>query len=178
MRRLVLVLLALSVLTVTATAQDFPRATLFGGYSYSRVQISSAIARNFNGWNAEGTFNANRYLGITADVSGHYHSESGVSSNIYHFLFGPQVTYHSKDSKVTPYGRFLFGGSRAGAGLGSLSASQTKWSYLFGGGVDVKVTPVFAIRVIQADYIRTHFADDHQNNLRLSFGIALNVGGK
>ena len=41
------------------------RATVFGGYSYLRNNTNG-----FNGWEAQGTFNFNRYLGVTADVSG------------------------------------------------------------------------------------------------------------
>lgn len=179
MRRFSLLLLAVSVIvSVTAAAQDFPRATVFGGYSYSRVQIVGTQALNFNGFNLAGTINGNRYLGFTADFSGHYKSQAGTSLSVYHFLFGPQLTYHNKDAKLSPFGRFLLGGSHASAGFGGATASETKWSYGFGGGVDVKVTDTFGIRVIQADYIRSHFANDHQNNLRLSFGISINAGGK
>jgi len=48
----------------------------------------------------------------------------------------------------------------------------------FGGGLDVAPHPRVAIRVIQADYLATRFADDWQNNLRLSFGIVLRFGAR
>ena len=41
------------------------RATIFGGYSYLRNN-----SNGFGGWEGQGTFNFNRYLGVTADVSG------------------------------------------------------------------------------------------------------------
>jgi hypothetical protein len=42
-----------------------------------------------------------------------------------------------------------------------------------GGGVDLKVVHHFAIRLIQADYLFSHFAGGTQNNVRLSTGFVL-----
>ena len=50
---------------MSAGSENAPRATLFGGYSYLRNG-----SNGFNGWEGQGTFNFNRFLGVTADVSG------------------------------------------------------------------------------------------------------------
>jgi len=40
-----------------------------------------------------------------------------------------------------------------------------------GGGVDLKLTKLIAWRLIQAEYLLTHFARSNQNNVRLSTGL-------
>src|ERR1700704_1965308 len=62
------------------------RATVFGGYSYLRNNTNG-----FNGWEGQGTFNFNRYLGVTADVSGSSvtplsFSHLGDSAGTFHIL--------------------------------------------------------------------------------------------
>ena len=47
-----------------AGSENETRATIFGGYSYLRNN-----SNGFGGWEGQGTFNFNRYLGFTADVS-------------------------------------------------------------------------------------------------------------
>ena len=174
MRRFLLMLIVVMlVLSLGAVAQEFPRVQGFLGYAYARNQIQGPTAYNFNGWNGEVTVNGNRFFGVTGSISGQYHQvKDGPPLDAYHFLFGPQFTYRNADSKVAPFGRILLGASKYKVA----DASQTEFSYGFGGGLDVKLATHIAARVFQADYIRTHFANDHQNNVRLSFGISI-MGG-
>jgi opacity protein-like surface antigen len=119
-------------LGVSARAQDFPKAELFGGYSYenSGATLSGTARTNLNGWNASLGVNLNRWFGLVSDFSGHYGSLNGpinflpnlcvpagcASGTIsehdkYHnFLFGPQFSLRAK--KATPFVHALFGGSR------------------------------------------------------------------
>src|ERR1041384_4009495 len=77
-----------------ASTQDYSRIEIFGGYSYLHVDTqgisnSSLIALctsiigatcpatfkvrpGFQGWEASGQFNLNRWFGVKADFSGHY----------------------------------------------------------------------------------------------------------
>jgi opacity protein-like surface antigen len=81
-------------LTLFASAQDLPKAELFGGYSYLHVDTqgisgSSLVAYctsimggacpatfqvhpGFNGFNVSGQMNVNQWLGVKADFAGHY----------------------------------------------------------------------------------------------------------
>jgi Outer membrane protein beta-barrel domain len=185
MRRFSLVLaLVLLISCVAATAQDYSRVEVFGGYSYARNQMSGPNAFNFQGWNGEATINGNRYFGITADFSGHYKMIPGpgpvVSANtdtsIYHFLFGPQVRYRGADSKTSAFARFLVGGSHINmTPAGGTAFTDTQFTYGFGGGMDLNLTNRIGARLFQADYIRTHFNSKRQNDVRLSFGVTFNV---
>jgi opacity protein-like surface antigen len=76
---------------------------------------------------------------------------------------------------------------------GDYSDSRTAFTWAIGGGVDVRLHRNLSVRVIQADYIRpnssvgpittgptgTHYVINpiSSNNLRLSFGIVLTLGG-
>ena len=58
------VLLTLGV-PLSSAAQETPRAEVFGGYSWTRVD-----GRDMNGWNASVTLNLREWLGISTDISG------------------------------------------------------------------------------------------------------------
>ncbi len=181
MRRFLLLLLAVVLAgSLIAAAQEFPRVSATFGYSYARNQSMGAIAYNFNGWNGEATLNANHYFGFTTSISGGYHSVSGSSEKlkVYHFLFGPQFTYRGEESRVQPFGRFLFGASKAEAGYATLAGSSTEFSYGLGGGLDAKLSSHVAARLFQADFIRTHFGGTRQNDVRLGFGFTVYLGNK
>jgi len=82
---------------------------------------------------------------------------------------------------VQPFGQVLVGlvhssgtvveGSNPGAGnAGAAFASN------IGGGLDLKASRRFAIRLIEADYLVTtvdNSSNNHQNNLRISAGVVL-----
>ena len=103
-----------------AGSENGTRATIFGGYSYLRND-----SNGFNGWEGQGTFNFNRYLGVTADVSGasltpFSFSGLGFSAGTYQhlnsYLFGPTVTTNLGRSAV--FAHALFGEARSSLGAG------------------------------------------------------------
>jgi len=154
--------------------------------------VSIADRANLKGWNASVTGNANRWLGVEGDFGGYYgHVASqitidhvgpggGITSTtfndtakvrFYSFLLGPRISYRGSE-RVTPYVHALAGGIREtieGPQIPS-GSSQTSFGLALGGGVDVKVAEGVAIRVVQADYVRSQFGSKFGNNMRLSFG--------
>jgi opacity protein-like surface antigen len=156
-----------------ATAQEVPKAEVFGGYSWS--------GGNFHGWNASVTGNINRRFGIVADFSGHYGSELGlvrVNQHAHSFLFGPRVSVHGK--RLTPFVYGLFGATRfAESAVISgqrLSAVSNGFSLAIGGGLDVTVNDRMAIRAFQLDYFRPIVNDEPNHRGRLAFGVVLRLG--
>jgi hypothetical protein len=96
------------------------RATIFGGYSYLRNNTNG-----FGGWEGQGTFNFNRHLGVTADVSGisvtpFGFSALGFSAGTYqrlnNYLFGPTITANLGRSAV--FAHALFGEAHSSLGAG------------------------------------------------------------
>lgn len=165
MKRALVLLGVVFAITGLAAAQGTPQAEVFGGYSYLRVNPSGV---NTNGWEGALTGNFNRYLGITADFSGNY----GAGSHVYTYAFGPQIGIHV--GKFRPYGHFLFGGNT----IGDDRAGDTSYAVLLGGGLDYKLMRSVAIRLGQADFVRTHHFDFGQNDFRFSTGVVLNLGKK
>jgi opacity protein-like surface antigen len=174
-----------------AFAQDTtPKVQVFGGYSLvhedtgglSLLTVDMAVPHsmgtfgvnyNFQGWNAEGQYNANRWVGIAADFSGRYgtpitSSTSGVSglpkSTGYSVLAGPVVSYRTK-SRFTPFVHALVGWDRTSLGASTLTGVSPSVSYAaitandfamaFGGGADFKVFRQFSVRLGQLDYFHT-----------------------
>jgi hypothetical protein len=135
---------------------------VFGGYSYMRLRTSPAA--NFNGWELAGQYSFNNWLGGVADVDGHYGKLAGVSSTVHTFLFGPQVSW---PARVSPFAHVLFGGAHLGGG----SFSSTSFSAAIGAGIDARIARSIYWRIIQGDYLPTHFVGSTQTNARVTTGI-------
>jgi len=161
-------LVYLAACGAAASAQEYPRAELFGGYQYTRVGGAGGV--NANGWNAAITGNINRWFGLTGDFSGAYKSIADVSASAYTYTFGP--TFSARHGRVTPFAHVLFGGFRASAGFGGLSASTNGFTMMAGGGVDASVTRHVKVRVFQADWLlwRT-MGITERKNARVSTGL-------
>jgi len=168
------------LLAGTASGQ-VPSGNVFVGYSYYNADLSSLGRSNLNGWNGSLEGKLLPWVGVVADIGGHYGSESvpfrcpgpgpcpNVSVNIheYDFLFGPRVSVSV--GKIRPFAEALFGGghlSTNGAG------SDTSFATALGGGIDYHLIPLLAWR-LEGDYVQTRFFSAKQNNIRLSTGIVL-----
>lgn len=159
----------LALLALPAAAQDTPVVDIFAGYSYLRSDPGPLPSANTSGWNAAVTWNWNKWLGLKADVSGHYCCDSSKEHN---FLFGPEFTLHR--GKLRP---FLHG--LAGVSVGrSDTFSENTWAFAAGGGLDWRVHDRISIRVAQADWLGTGYVDDLRNNFRLSAGLVFHFGKK
>jgi hypothetical protein len=145
------------------------------------------------GWNSGLTGNFHRNFGLEASFSGHYghFPVPPIDDSYYLFQAGPRVAFRL--ARLTPWAHALFGVSQdriTGAGL-----IKTNFAGTFGGGLDVAVHKRLALRMIQADYVRMRvndlslggtgtgafgliFVPIPANNLSLSFGVVLKLGGE
>ena len=168
-----------------APGQLLPRYELNAGYSYVNFSPGGPF-NNFNNQGATGgfTFNANRYLGLTAEIGG-YDFERNVNGFALHgawqtYLFGPRLNLRRFDHFV-PFAEFLFGGAAAGSEITGTSG-QNAFALAAGGGVDVVFTKNLAWRFAQIDYLMTNFSGPNlnptarQNNLRLGSGLVVRWG--
>lgn len=186
-----------------------PKEELYFGYSYIHAAPRTAGNRIswLNGGNANLAFNINPVLGIVIDVAG-YHADSvalnGIKTppsnvreaygNFYSAMAGPRLS--SRHHTWTPFVHALFGGVQArsltlsrvacgGASNCTILPRETTFGMLLGGGLDATVGRSVAIRLIQAEYLMTRFADPTvpnggqglRNNLRLGAGIVFRFGG-
>jgi len=161
MRKLLLqAILFGGLLPAPALAQ---RVELFGGAQFDHLQPSY----NAVGWNASLTGNFKHVLGITGDFSGAYKSYRG-SSSVYTYTVGPVLT--ARLPVVQPFIHALFGG----ASIKGNGASDNAFAMLVGGGIDIGLRKGIGLRLVQADWLMTKFADETQNKQgRVAAGIVI-----
>lgn len=157
-------------------AQEEPRAEIFGGYEYIRINPGGA---NCHGGDGNLAYNFNNWLGGVADLGGCKITglPSGVSANAFNYLFGPRISYRTY-SRLTPFGQVLLGGVRLGAGVSGVgSGSVNSFALTVGGGVDYKFTEHVSFRG-QAEYLHTNFGGNGQNNARIQAGVVYRWGAR
>lgn len=162
------------MLTMIAAAQDAPKAEVFGGYQYSRLDTDGLGSDvNANGWNASFTGNLNHWFGVTADVSGSYATVFGVNTKLYTYTGGPVLAARASQS-FTPFVHALVGGFHLSADVGGPSISTNGLAVLLGGGVDARLTDNISFRVAQGDWmILRAEGDTAKKNVRISTGVVL-----
>src|SRR5258708_6878230 len=158
---------------VLVRAQEYPKAEVFGGYQYIRLNPGGT---NCQGGGGSATGNVNNWLGVAGDfgyckVTG---LPSGTSAHALNYLFRPRGSYRAS-APLTPFAHVLFGGQHFG---GSGGGSANSFAMALGGGADYKLTEHVALRLIQVEYLYTHFAGTRQNNARIESGIVYRWGGR
>jgi len=124
-------------------------------------------------------------LGIAADVTGTHTGSignGGVPLSLVTTTFGPRYRWHS-EKKISLYGQTLIGIANAFdsvfANPAGADSSASSFALQIGGGVDYRVSGHFAIRALDAGWLRTQLpnsANNTQNTLRLGAGIVVGFG--
>jgi hypothetical protein len=171
-----LVAMVFLVMPLSAFAQQTPVVEVFGGYSNKAANVN-ASSFDMNGVNFSVTENLNSWFGGTLDGDGHWGTENGFKVNTQSLTYGPVFSYR-KFKSITPFGHTLLGAVRGGSEYLNISKPEERFGVYVGGGLDLKVRPNLAIRLIQADYLMTRFSMTRQDNMRLSAGIVLLFGKK
>jgi hypothetical protein len=202
MRRLAILFGVFFVASLSAAAQNLPKADLFVGYNFSHFDTSDSNTGDSNGWNITPSFYFFEFFGISADVGGGrasgYTQSNGshVDANIdsTHYLFGPRIRFGT--SRFTPFAQFVVGGVERGTVTNSvgfadaatndpvpantvLSNSQFNLAIGASGGVDLRLVRHLALRA-QYNWLRTDYtvanpaiADPTSNNNGVSVGIVI-----
>lgn len=201
----IFILLAFCAAVASAQTDDISKGEFFAGYSINRVDVGSTgdddvddvlgEGRNFQGFNASGVYNFSKYVGLKADVSGHYKNFSTtipgftnraeINASLYNVLGGIQIKNNSKDRRVKPFVHALVGAGITKAKLNDafcqeafgtncpaeFRESETALSMAFGGGLDVRASRRVSFRLFQVDYNPLRKDGQTTNNVRFSFGI-------
>jgi opacity protein-like surface antigen len=160
-----------------------PLIELFGGYGFARFDNGAGVAAsNLNGIIGSFGWNIRPWLQIVADSSYDVVTISGTKNVLYGNHWGPRIFRRVRNRwGLTPFVEGLVGGSRADttiSGTGGYSTSQNCISYKVGGGLDIKPSRHFEIRLLDVDYYRTSFGTNlHQNNIWASAGIVIRLFG-
>jgi outer membrane protein OmpA-like peptidoglycan-associated protein len=163
-----------------------PKTEIFAGYSWldpggrlPAIGYDISGNPNFNvpgipkGWGLAGTYNFNKWFGLTADLGGHY----GDAVKVHPVLFGPQLRLRGE--QISAFGQVLAGFSHiepAGTPV------KTPFTYALGGGIDLQPWQKIGIRIFQVDWLRTQYNPDDAvrnfrwNGTRIQGGLVFNLG--
>jgi len=191
MGKITIVCLFVCFLTTLGYGQ-LPGGNAFIGYSYLSADLVSGSRSSLNGWNGSVEGKVLPFIGLVADISGHYGSPSVLSSGLcivpvgslpggcvattsasvseHNFLFGPRASFPI--GKFRPFVHALIGAGHISESAPGLSNSSTSFADALGGGVDYHLIPLISWR-IQADALQTRFFSSTQNNVRISTGIVV-----
>jgi len=179
-------LFSLFLFSSLALAQ-IPSGNVFVGYSYTRTDLVPGRATGLNGWNGSVEGKVLPLIGLVADFSGHYGSQSlpqacplqivpcivsqaSVDVSEYNFLFGPRLSF--RVGKFRPFVHGLIGASHLRESASPVANSDTSFADALGGGLDYHLIPLISWR-FQADALQTHFFSGSQSNIRFSTGIVV-----
>ncbi len=181
MRRLWTFVLLLTMASA-ARAQIPTKGNVFFGYSYDRTPIASNDTSNLNGWEATLEGKLAPWIGLVADVDGHYGGHNfgpfcglegctTIHADIaaHNVLFGPRVSVQVK--RFRPFAEFLVGVGHISRSNG-ISDSNTSFANGVGGGLDYRIFGPVTLRG-QLDWINTRFYGEGQNGVRFSTGVAI-----
>lgn len=137
------------------------------------------------GAKAEASSYFGRGLSVVAELAGEHANNinsAQQSLSLVSYLFGPRYSVRNR-TRFVPFAQFLVGGVH---GFDSLFPSVTQsppnpdaFAFAAGGGLNMRISRRFALRVVQADYLQTQLPNDgnnRQNHLRLSGGVVLRFG--
>ena len=182
MKRSVVMLVIVLAAALSARAQEsYPRAEVFGGYSYfNSDQFANRESLYVPGFAAGISANLNHYFGVAAEVSGHYgettigglRTNNQFDVNTYTFLFGPRLTARREGANF--FGHVLVGAARTKV---ETFDSETDFAFAIGGGIDLNVSRRIGVRLIQFDYIPIT-GDDTSHNFRAQIGFVVRLGEK
>jgi len=126
-----------------------------------------------------------RGWGIAADVTGVHAGSIGTSGlplSLVTTTFGPRYRWHA-DRRLSLYGQGLIGEANGFRSIFPARTGQQPEANGFasqvGGGIDYRLSDRFAIRALDAAWLRTQLpnsTDNVQNTLRLGAGIVLRFG--
>jgi opacity protein-like surface antigen len=126
----------------------------------------------------------NNWFGLAVELSGQYGSQtlsiagpSGRTTQVkadvdFHSLgFGPRFTYRQNE-RLSPFAHVLFGVARGNWKRPAIVAGEeTSFAAAVGGGFDTKLVEHVSFRIIQAEYVRTHFGANVQKHFRIATGL-------
>jgi hypothetical protein len=182
-----LVCLVVTGFVTPAAAQDLKRVEVAGGWNYMAIKNNSDEdwTHFSKGWFAEVAGNLNStwsvvgaVIGVTKTVTDF---QGSVDLTAYPYVFGIRASSR-RNPKTTPFAHFLAGATNLKAEQGSESASETLFTWIAGGGANIKINDTVGARV-GGDYVRIKGKSDSQlveealQGLRLTAGITVGFGG-
>lgn len=186
--RSMLALFLLSIASVKLMAQTQPSNEVALDYTYLHTNAPPGGCGCFamNGGSGSYAYHLGPRFAAVFEVGAVHAANvntSGLDLTLTSYLAGPRFYYRRPGARFVPYGQVLMGAVRATGGLAPANSggapSSTVFGSTLGGGVEFNLSRTVTLRVAQADYFVTTFdnqVNGHQNNLRISTGVAYHFG--
>ena len=174
MKKTMLAVLAISILTAVSQAQEFPKADVSAGYSF--LFIGKGFTLSLNGGSTAAAVNINHWLGVVGDV-GVYDGSLGIPGLIGEtYTVGPRFSLRRWKS-LTPFAQGLVGGAHANTSNGGFLGARNALAVGGGGGGDLGLTQTgrFALRG-QLDLFNFRTAGINTGAVRFSAGVVFRLG--
>jgi len=188
-----IVLLALLLFGATswrlASAQELDKLEVSGSWQH----ITGDQGLNGLGLGAFYWLSGHVNVGVTYDTAWNS-SRIGVfeltpigqiaaKSHLQNWMIGPRIYFEQKKIRkyfFDPFAEVRFGGSHLSStitqvGSPNLSASDSGFSWLLGGGADYVFNPHVTAR-LNLDFLRTHFVNAGQSHLQIGLGVGYTFG--
>lgn len=135
------------------------------------------------GGKAEASAYFGRGLSVVSELAGEHTgniNSVGERLSFISYLFGPRYSLRTH-SRFVPVAQFLVGGAHAFDAVfpGYTGAPPDALAFAAGGGLNMRISHRFALRLVQADYFQTQLpndGNDRQNHLRISGGVVFRFG--
>ena len=176
-------------LSARPASAQVARMEVGGEYSFVNTNAPPGGCGCFSMNGGTGWFAYNLFpnLAVIGEIGGEYASNIDHTSadlTLTSFLGG--VRYSRRwFEEMAPFGQLLLGGAHASGVLtptsSGRSGSANAFAMVAGGGMDLEMSRHWKVRLIEVDYFLTRFdngGNDHQNNLRVSLGVAYRLGGR
>jgi len=183
-----LTLVAALVLPQTAHAQGLE---VGGGWAHATGDFGT------DGFNVGAAWWFTKQVSIAADYDSSWDTSSlsnfaftqvggiAVKSHLQNALFGPRIffaTNWTDEHHLNPFGEAQFGVSHlyqkiTQVNMPTISASDSAFSWMLGGGVDYLFSSRWSGRA-NLDFLRTHISNEGQSRLRLVLGIRYTIGSR
>ena len=177
------------LLAASVAGQSISRLEAGANYNYARTNAAPGDCGCFALQGADGWigYNLIRRFDVVGEVASQHASHIGpfaADLTITSYMGG--IRYQKNIiRRWSPFAQVVAGGAHAGGsmapGNSHIPGSSNAFAMAAGGGIDLRLSQLFALRVIQADYFYTRFpngVNDHQNNMRIGAGLALHFGSR
>jgi hypothetical protein len=197
--RKIATLLVLGLFSLPASAQgNYPRAELFGGFSFGSIEVVGPVINSPElaqalGFQAAATLNVTEAFGIVAEVGGLWGDlqsrtfsggTGGGTFRRFQVLAGPRFT--RRTNRIVVFVHALPGFAQQRDTRMSTSfffppsttiSTSNGFALALGGGIDVKAGRHLSIRAVQVDYLPMRVEGDWRNSVRVGVGVVLKFGG-
>jgi hypothetical protein len=185
-KRAAFLLVAATVVVALCSAPLLAQDTSFLEVAVTYNATRSGTVPSANFWMQGGSVDIEgrfyRGLGVVEEVAGTHTANiqsTGVGLDLVTSAFGPRYTWAPAHRRYEIFAHVLvgdaFGFNSVFPTPGGAIDSSNSLALKMGGGMNIALSPRFALRAFQANWLRTHLPNattNLQNNLELGAGVA------